>query len=266
MPEAPEIKQYADDLKDFFNNNKLVEIKVLSGRYSKHSLPDYLHDLNKLLPLKIININTKGKFIYITLENNFILAFTMGLSGFFTTDIIKHNHIQFISDKGSIFMNDVRNFGTFDIYKNFDKLNKKLNKLGPDIFDISEHQFIEIVKSGSKYTIGEFLMKQEKISGIGNYLRAEILWLSKINPFKKIKSLSDNDIKIIYYNSKKLVWYFYDYIQGKNNNIISKNDKFPIDYDRDYFAYQEKKDIYNNEIITDTLGNRTIHYAPNYQK
>ncbi len=266
MPEAPEIKQYADDLKEFFNNNKLIQVNILSGRYHRHSLPDNLNDLNKLLPLKITNINTKGKFIYLTLENNFILAFTMGLTGFFTTDNIKHNHIQFVSEKGSIYMNDMRNFGTFDIYKNMDKLNKKLNKLGPDIFDISQDDFLNIVKSGSKYSIGEFLMKQEKISGIGNYLRAEILWLSKINPFKKIKLLKDDDIILIYKNSKKLVWYFYDYIEGKNKNIISKTDKFPIDYDRDYFAYQEKKDIYNNEIITDTIGNRTIHYAPNYQK
>lgn len=266
MPEAPEIKQYADDLKIFFKNNKLLEIKILSGRYHRHSLPDNLNDLNKSFPLNINQINTKGKFIYLILENNYVLAFTMGLTGFFTTDNIKHNHIQFITNKGSIFMNDMRNFGTFDIYKNMDKLNKKLNKLGPDIFDITQDQFLNIIKSGSKYKIGEFLMKQEKIAGIGNYLRAEILWVSKINPFKKIELLKDDDIILIYKNSQKLIWYFYDYKKGKDKNIISKTDKFPIDYDRDFFTYQEKKDIYNNEIITDTLGNRTIHYAPNYQK
>ena len=41
----------------------------------------------------------------------------MGLSGFFTNDNIKHNNIEFKTDKGSIFMNDVRNFGTFNIFK-----------------------------------------------------------------------------------------------------------------------------------------------------
>lgn len=266
MPEAPEIKQFADELLDFFKNKKLIQIKILAGRYSRHGSPDYLEETNKLFPLSIKDINTKGKFIYATLDNNYILAFTMGLSGFFTTDNIKHNNIEFKTDKGSIYMNDVRNFGTFNIFKTNDQLNKKLEKLGPDIFDVSENDFISIVKSMPNKKIADFLMMQEKISGIGNYLRAEILWLSKINPLRKIKDLKDTEIKTIYNNSVKLVWYFYDFDKALKKKIISDNDKFPLDYNRDFFAYGEKKDIYNNEIITETLNNRTIHYAPNYQK
>ena len=270
MPEAPEIRQFADELIEFFKGKKLQKVKILSGRYSRHSPPKNLEQLNKLLPLKIKEIKTKGKFIYAILENNWILAFTMGLSGFFTDDKIKHNHIEFETNNGSIngsiFMNDVRNFGTFEIQDSFDNLNKKLNKLGPDIFHITENEFIPIIQKSPNIEIGSFLMKQEKISGIGNYLRAEILWLSKIDPFRKIKNLKLDEIKEIYRNSIKLVWYFYDFEKALKNNIVSDKDKYPMDYDRDFFVYGEKKDINNKEVVCKTLGNRTIHYVPDYQK
>ena len=266
MPEAPEIRQYSDDLNDFFEDHKLTEIKILAGRYKRHEVPDHLNELNKLLPQKIKDIKTKGKFIYVILENNYVIAMTMGLSGFFTEDDLKHNNIEFKTINGSIFMNDMRNFGTLSIFKNIEQLQKKLDKIGPDIFYITENQFVEIIKSAPSAKIGEFLMKQPKIAGIGNYLRADILWMSKISPFRKIKDLTLQEIKNIFINSQKLIWYFYDYKQGIKDKIISKTDKFPIDYDRDFFAYGEKKDINGHEVKTDTLGGRTIHYVPDHQK
>lgn len=266
MPEAPEIRQFADELIEFFDGKQLTKIKILSGRYSRHEPPKNLDILNKNLPSKIKDIKTKGKFIYVILDNNYVLAFTMGLSGYFTTDKIKHNHIEFETNKDSIFMNDMRNFGTFEIHDSFDKLNKKLNKLGPDIFYVNENDFVNIVQKSPNVEIGSFLMKQEKISGIGNYLRAEILWVSKIDPFRKIKNLKVNEIKDIYHNSVKLVWYFYDFQKALKNKIVSDKDKYPLDYDRDFFVYGEKKDINNKEIVRKTLGNRTIHYVPDYQK
>ena len=176
MPEAPEIRQYSDELNDFFEDHKLTEIKILSGRYKRHGVPDNLNELNKLLPQKIKDVKTKGKFIYVILENNYVIAMTMGLSGFFTEDDLKHNNIQFKTINGSIFMNDVRNFGTLSIFKNIEQLQEKLDKIGPDIFYITENQFVEIIKKAPSAKIGEFLMKQQKIAGIGNYLRADILW------------------------------------------------------------------------------------------
>jgi formamidopyrimidine-DNA glycosylase len=54
--------------------------------------------------------------------------------------------------------------------------------------------------------IGNVLMNQKVISGIGNYLRSEILYVSKINPFRIVKNISDNELKEIFNNSKILTW------------------------------------------------------------
>jgi formamidopyrimidine-DNA glycosylase len=78
--------------------------------------------------------------------------------------------------------------------------------IGPDIM---EHDTtLEIFKEQLLKTrnlhkeIGIVLMNQKVISGIGNYLRADILYMSKICPFRKVNKLSDIEIEVIFKNSK----------------------------------------------------------------
>ena len=81
MPEIIEIKNYTDFIKKNISNKNLLDIHIKSGRYKKHGpFKDY-DKLIKLLPLKILDVNSKGKFMYITLENEIYLGITLGLSG-----------------------------------------------------------------------------------------------------------------------------------------------------------------------------------------
>ena len=96
-------------------------------------------------------------------------------------------------------------------------------------------------------------MDQKVISGFGNYLRADILWLSKISPFRKVNKLSDSEIKTIYHNGKVLTWGDYDYKKAKKEKIITSKDKIPQDYKRDFFVYYEETDIYGHPVIKEEL-------------
>ena len=84
MPEIVEIKKYCDLIKKYCINKKVKTIKILKGRYKKHGKFDGYNDFNKELPLKIVDVNSKGKFIYITFEKDFTLYCTLGLSGGWT--------------------------------------------------------------------------------------------------------------------------------------------------------------------------------------
>ena len=118
--------------------------------------------------------------------------------------------------------------------------------------------------------IGIVLLNQKVISGIGNYLRADVLWLSKISPFRKVNNLSDLEIKNLYNNSKILTWGDYDYNNAVKMDIIKKSTKIPSDYDRDFFVYYSDKDIYGNPVIKEELyeGNqkRFIYWVKEIQK
>ena len=91
-------------------------------------------------------------------------------------------------------------------------------------------------------------MNQKIISGIGNYLRADILYLSKINPFRIINKLTDKEIEIIFNNSKILTWCNYDIKKATKLKIYNQNVKLPIDYDRIFFIYSQDTDIYGNKV------------------
>lgn len=100
--------------------------------------------------------------------------------------------------------------------------------------------------------IGLVLVNQRVISGIGNYLRAEALWLAKISPFRKVKNLDDKMIKSLYDSLKML-------ISGKNKLK-----------DRYFYVYLQDYDIYNNKVTKEKLYEgsqiRHIHWVKKRQK
>jgi formamidopyrimidine-DNA glycosylase len=164
MPEVVEVKRYCDFIKKYMLNIKINNIKILNGRYKKHGPFNGYKYLKKSPNLKIIDVNSKGKLMYILFNNGTFLLITLGLSGGWVFNPIntdkyifpnlveylnentvqeyqdkslKHLNIQFETHKGSLYFFDTLSYGTLTFAQNIDELNIKLNKLGPDIMDIS---------------------------------------------------------------------------------------------------------------------------------
>ena len=64
MPEGPEVKKVVDYLQTF-SGLFLQDIGIVSGRYVRHGPFDGYYDLKQTMPLKILTVNCRGKFIYI---------------------------------------------------------------------------------------------------------------------------------------------------------------------------------------------------------
>ena len=69
MPERIEIQIMVETLNKKYKNKELRTISICSGRYTKHGSPKDFNKFIKLLPLKIIKFNVKGKFILLTFHN-----------------------------------------------------------------------------------------------------------------------------------------------------------------------------------------------------
>jgi len=67
-------------------------------------------------------------------------------------------------------------------------------RLGPDPLKLSlpPDDFLERV-SLSSTAVGKFLMEQEKIAGIGNFYRAELLFFRGISPYRSVKEVSRDE-------------------------------------------------------------------------
>lgn len=303
MPEINEVRQYANFLLSKLKNKNILEINILNGRYKKHGPFENYNKLKHNLPIKLIDVKTKGKFLYMIFSpehNSKIYLFsTLGLSGgwiykkhketskfehptileyldkdsidSYMSTSIKHLNVEFKTEHGSMYFYDTLSFGTLKVIDDNKDLDKKLNSIGPDIMDLDYNIFHEQItkKKNLKKVIGVVLMDQKTISGIGNYLRADILWMSKISPFRKVNKLSDEDLKLIFHNSKVLTWGQFDKKEAKRLKIISNKDKLPSDYDRDFFVYNEDEDIHGNKVIKEELyegsQKRFIFWVKNYQ-
>jgi len=311
MPEINEVRRYADFIYSKLENKKITEINILNGRYKKHSPFEHYTAIKKKLPLKLIDVQTKGKLMYMEFENNIFILVTLGLSGgwcfldskkynnpkikdydfsevedqwdnyvpdekmdSYLVNAIKHLNVEFKINTGSLYFYDTLSFGTIKILTSVDELNKKLKTLGPDIME--ETTTLDLFKQQIKKKtnldkpIGNVLMNQKVIAGIGNYLRADVLYLSKVDPFRKVSKLSDNELKDIFNNSKILTWGDYDKEEAIKMKIINKSTKLPSDYDRMFFIYQEEKDIHGHKILKKELyegsQKRFIYYVPEIQK
>lgn len=219
MPEVIEIREYADLIRKYASHQNIIKIKIHKGRYKKHGAFDGFTKIQKQYPLSIIGVYTKGKFLYIECRGGIYITNTCGLSGgwclrkqnlfiypihlddpTYYQSIQQHLNVEFIlSNQTSLFFYDMLSFGTLKILWNYQDLQTKLEKIGPDIMENSTtlsivNQQIQLQKNQEK-EIGIVLMDQKIVSGIGNYLRSEILYLCKINPFRKVKTLNTLEIR-----------------------------------------------------------------------
>lgn len=301
MPEVIEVKGYSDFIDKHVCGKKLTAIKILKGRYKTHGPFSFYKKIKNKLPLKILEIGSKGKFMYMALDQNFYIGVTLGLKGGwfykklqskkmihgldterfdiekvenYLKNALNNINIEFVFKEGSLYFYDQLSFGTIKIFLSREDLDKKLESIGIDMMNLETtfSMFKEqIMKENNhdKY-IGNVLMNQKLISGIGNYLRADVLWLTKISPFRKVKKISDEELLALFNSIRKLIWSSYDYDEALRLKIIKRSDILPAKYERDFLVYMHETDIYNNQVTKEKLYEgsqiRYIYWVKKIQK
>lgn len=253
-PEAPEVKLIVEEMDKKFKNSILKDIAILGGRYLRHNRPVGYKKFLEDLPSKILDFNNKGKFIWITMENGSYIWITFGLTGQLSTEKDKHSHIKFETNKGNFYFEDMRNFGTIKFVFSKKETEKKLKQLGFDPLTekIDRDEFIKKIRKQKPHRlIALVLMDQKVLSGIGNYLRAEILYDAKISPYRTVESLSDKDLEKILHSINKIVKESYKFQKKKGLHT------YP------FKVYQKGNDPL---VRSDDLEERTIWWVPSVQK
>lgn len=278
MPESPEVQLIIDNInKHITSTTKLKQMEVISGRYKKHGLPKNFKQINNQLPLKLDKLQKKGKFIYFKLKTNskikddIYVMFTMGMTGHLMwsddhNDFFemrdKYRRIKFETTSGDFYFVDMRNFGTLSFCETMSCINAKLSNIGTDILS-SQFNKINLVefkkhlneKSNETDKIGDILVNQNIYSGIGNYLRSEVLYNAKLNPFKKLIHLNNNDYKNLLNAMKKVPKKFY---------LMQKNSEL---HDYIFNVYKQKVDLYGNKVKAKKLKDgRNVYYVSKLQK
>ena len=278
MPEGPEVKRLTVRVHNIVNQSKLKNVIINSGRYSK-KLPTNFEKFKSSLPLTVKSVNCHGKFIWWEfLDNNgdsdHVMFNTLGMTGYWTKeDNLKHNNVSFVFSNYSMHFNDYRNFGNI-IFCDRNNLEKKLKDLGPDLLAIDKtltginanklglELFKKRLERKRKDTmIASALLDQKVASGCGNYIRAEVLYLAKISPFKEIGKLTNSEIELLWDLMRQLAFNNWNRNVGIKNDIINNKYKFAEYYNRNFLVYMQSEDINGKPVLKEKLNGRTIHYV-----
>lgn len=265
MPEGPEVKIITDNLQKLISNQKLLEVNILSGRYTKSSVQG-IELLN--FPNKCQRVYCKGKLIIFELDNELTVWNTLGMSGKWTKKKSKHARVEFVFENNTIYFDDVRNFGTLKVSQSSKDLNKKLKSLGPDMLseEVLPDVFLRRIKKYPLKQICQVIMDQKIISGVGNYIKAEALYDAKISPMRMCGTLSYDEIRNLQASIVKIMKESYR-VGGNSlknyNNIHGKAGHY-VNYLK---VYGKEKDPDGRIVIkTKTADGRTTSWVPTVQK
>ena len=102
-------------------------------------------------------------------------------------------------------------------------------------------------------------MNQKLFCGLGNYLKSEILYESKISPHRLLKDIGEKEKLLLFKKIKKISNKFYiegsSYKTSLNNIELINNENFKV--------YKLKKDINNYNVIRETTKDKRTSFWVN---
>ena len=204
MPELPEVETVCRALSKVIKNSRIKKIEF----YRKDLRWQVKDNLEVSLKNNIfIDPYRRGKYILIPTNTDKIFLIHLGMSGQIRIkkkDIVqKHDHMRMIVDNNNkhfvVTYNDSRRFGYIDLFKKKElREHFLLSKIGVE--PLGRELTTEYLKNNFKkrvINIKNALIDQKIIAGIGNIYASEILYKAKINPLRKVNSLSQNDLNSI---------------------------------------------------------------------
>ena len=224
MPELPEVEVVKRSLTNKVQNLIIKEVKINDHRL-RYNINK--NEIRKIVGLRLKKIKRRSKFLLFFFNKNIVMLVHLGMTGkfFFINnkdmkfktsfyyDINdekdkKHDRVIFFFNKNQkLIYNDVRKFGFIKFFNN-ESINDNLhlNKLGPEPLG-QEFNYVYTKRyiAGRSRVIKDIMMDQKFVSGIGNIYANEILFLSKVKPDRKVKTLKNFELKKIIKFTKRVL-------------------------------------------------------------
>ena len=280
MPEGPEARIVADKLRPY-----LVGRSITSFYKGDRAKTLGFHNLK--CPAGIIWVRSYGKKVILDLDTSHMIIISLGMAGRLQYTAGNHSHVRFdISDctiNGpfkimkpalSLYFDDSRYMGSVDVIPN-SGVPLYFKDLGPDLLEAALYETTWIPfdkwkaiftqKKLQKRLICNVLLDQSLVAGIGNYLRAEILYYAAIHPERLVESITQDEWERLRLSAHKVILLAYSYRGFTIESFISPDGEYGV-----YPAavYGKPYDPSGNPVLCqDVKGHgQKIHWVPAIQK
>lgn len=200
MPEGPEVRTVADKL-SFLIHYEITAIYI--------DAPSYI-DGKLEAPCVVRQIYSVGKKLIFKTENDDgdiqYIIFSLGMTGRVQYEKDIHTKVSLEFNAFMLYFVDSRGFGGIEI-RDEKGYNKIIGKLGPDILEneLDSRTWCKIFEKKKRSKIEAVLLDQSVISGVGNYLKSEILYFSGILPNRVVGTLSPEEMESLRYHSHRII-------------------------------------------------------------
>lgn len=208
MPELPEVESTARFLNERVRDSTISSVDV---RWARTVVTPAVGDFARLLRgRRITQVGRRGKFIRFDLDPGpeVVLAH-LRMSGSFdvlaaTSPADKHDRLVLsLSNGKEIRFCDPRKFGKIYLVSESDAV---LGRLGVEPL---EEQFT-VVRLGQllknqRARIKPFLLRQDKIAGLGNIYVDEALWFARVHPLRSAASLNSSEVALLHRGIRKIL-------------------------------------------------------------
>ena len=271
MPEKPEVVTVMNSLKTKILGKKITDVNIYWNNIIAY--PEANDFIKKIINQTINDIKSRGKFIRIILDD-YNLLIHLRMEGKFlfrkvNEKIEKHEHVEFILDNIISFRyKDVRKFGKMYLIENdlVEKI-KPLSKLGLEYnSDKLDVNYLKMKFKNKNIPIKTILLDQSIITGIGNIYADEILFLSRINPYKKGCLLNDNELNLIIKNTNEVLDKAIK-LGGTTIRSFTSEEGVHGLFQNELLVHNQKICCYcNNKIIKEKINQRGTYFCKNCQK
>lgn len=194
MPELPEVETLCRQLKRKTIGKKIIKNKVFDNK---------LTAVKNLKDKKIINVERRGKTIFIVLDDGRSILIHLRMTGRLLWQIDaavpKYARWKMTLDDGEVFLVDPRRFATLKVSPTTAKESER------EIFgDFDLQKFVE--RHGRRKTkVKSLIMDQNVVNGIGNIYACEILHRAGIHPAREAATLTRNDWERIFVQARSVL-------------------------------------------------------------
>ena len=198
MPELPEVETVKNALKRQVLHKQIKLANIYWNNIIAFPKPEEFKE--KIKNQTINDILRRGKWLMFELNDYYLLSHLRMEGKYFIRnkddERNKHEHVILeFTDNTELRYHDTRKFGKMYLIKKEDTyVVKPLSELGLEYNDssLTVDYLLKHFKN-KKLPIKTVLLDQSIITGIGNIYDDEILFLSKINPFRKACDISSDE-------------------------------------------------------------------------
>lgn len=200
MPELPEVETIARQLNKVVAGRKVKSFHVWDSKLSIVSPP-------ALVGASVVEAKRVGKRVVLVLRKGrrtSYLAIHLRMTGRLVWRLLskrerasrplpqKHERALLRLDAGDLIFSDVRRFGTIVLCRESEELSTKaVDPLVPEFTTV----LLADLLAGGRQALKPWLLRQDKICGIGNIYACEVLHRAAISPFRRAGSLSLPEVK-----------------------------------------------------------------------